>query len=128
LDNLILGRDSQLTAVCSLSELISETLTNPQGVTATSAPANPAALTVINRAIGDSNLLPKGLTTVKELVEEAARISQTLRDVSNDTERPVSTGSLDVDKLRAFCLALSRVASAQEQSFHDLRPPHPYRR
>jgi hypothetical protein len=129
LDNLMLGKGSELTAVQRLALLISEALQNPQGSTTASTSARPATLVVMHRAIDDSKLATgQRLKTVKELVDKAAEISLMLKTVSESSQDKVQEIAQDLDKLKAFCLALSRIASAHEMTFEDFEPPHPYRR
>jgi hypothetical protein len=100
-DDLILGRTTELLAVRQLGQVLAAALTDAGALPA----SDPAMVSALNSAIGDSALSSQP-TTTRELIEQAASISGAL----NRASRSVDVATLS--RLRAFCLALSRRASS----------------
>ena len=114
LDNLLLGKGSDVTSVQRLALLIKEELGSPHGSPITSAPAT---LVVMSQAIDDSKMATVQPKTVPELIAKAGEIGLMLMSISNDPHHPQNGDSIEQTKrLKFFCLALSRVASAHELS------------
>jgi len=127
LDNLIRGQEIQLEAVPRLASLISDTIPPIEGLPAPTSLLDPMTVVVMNRAITDSKMAGT-MTTVLELVQEAGKIGAYLKRVNEDPQRFGKENVELLEQMRAFCLALSKRASAHRKSIEDVKPPHPFRR
>lgn len=128
LDNLILGRSSQVEAIRRLALRIGESVERDAEPASALSRLDPKTVVVIKRAIDDALRLNAPLTTVDELVHETGKIRERLERVSQNPQALQQHGIDSLKQMRAFCLALSRRASAHEQSMDDRKPPHPFRR
>ncbi len=126
LDNLILGRSPALDAVRKLSYRLTEELPNATDLASPKYLVDPSTVVVLSRVIRESSWAAQP-SEVQELTRTAGEIAQRLLAVSDDpaTESGDATG---LQRLRSFCLVLSkRVASARGPAV-ETRPPHPYRK
>jgi hypothetical protein len=117
LDDLLLGRRKELTAVKVLAEKIAASLPLGQTMDATTAVA-------VQRALIETPGLPQ-TTTVNELVNSAAELTARLSKLVAKPEPKENPD--EVKQLRSFCVALSRSSTALQGSPYD-RPEHPFRR
>jgi len=127
LDNILLDRPCGTDSVCRLARIISRSIPDEQDPSSANWLLDPTAVVVVNRAIGDSTRR-QPFSTVKELVREAGELVQRFHKLIDDSEGFKKKNSDDLKKMRAFCLALSRRASAAKKSPHDRVPDHPFRR
>ncbi len=120
LDNLSLGRGKNLSAVKTLAEKLSQSVTEVDEPSSRSSLLDPVAAVAVSRAIGDlgDSAQPKQLN---DLLSRAGDLTRQLRALAED-----ATADADIPTLRSFCVALSRHASAAEPSLYD-RYSHPYR-
>ena len=128
LDNLILGRSEALDAVHRLATTISEVLSSTAQTSAQIAWLDPTTVVVMKRAIDDSIAPKTPVTTVPELVQEANKIKKRLIGLEGNTSSLKLQDMKDIEQMRAFCLALSKRASAQGQPLYDRKPDRPFRR
>jgi hypothetical protein len=123
LDELILGRAKSLSAVEQLAVVISELLASPdpnQVVTR----ADPRMMVAVGRAINDSGLAQT--TTVEGLRHEATVLSQMLLSLTRpETTLPKMEA---LERMRGFCLRLSKIALASRRSGQEFQQRHPLRR
>lgn len=119
LDNVLAGRGKELKSVRELAGALRASVECPGGGKR-SAFVDPGTVTIINQAIAQSGA--GAVKTVAELVQQAQSIATRLTTSDPDTERT------SLEWIRAFCVALSRGASAYRQRLHDSRPAHPSRR
>jgi C4-dicarboxylate-specific signal transduction histidine kinase len=128
LDNLLLGKSNQVDALRRLSAQIAESIVNVDQPDAPGSLIDPSAVVVMHRAIGETNTTGVRMTTIHDLIHEATRITQGLESIGRDPEGTKSQAVSVIEKMRDFCLVLSRLASAHEQSVLERRPSHPFRR
>jgi hypothetical protein len=116
LDDLLLGRRKDLTAVGVLVDKIAAGL--PEG-----KPLDATTVVAIQRALIDTPG-SKQTTTVSELQSSAAEMTARLSGLI--TEEDVK-GSDVLERLRSFCVALSKHSTALQRSPYDRRE-HPFQR
>ena len=134
LDNLLRGRSAEVHAVAMLASVLAGTRSSCQG----GAPvtfgllfdpsSDPTDAVTVNRALRDSQVAEAEPRTVDELVGELKRIESTLRAISEQPQTVVSRDAAELERMRAFCLALSRRSASERESPEDWEPSHPYRR
>ena len=131
LDNLVLNRGESLSAVRELAELISKSgSASNYGTQTNGFPLpylSPAIAVAFNAAISDSKIAI-ALTTVDDLIKEADHLANNLKKLLDDPKKAREKDVETTKKVRAFCLALSKRALANEPPLYDIRPEHPHRR
>jgi hypothetical protein len=121
LDLLINGEPTELDAVRELGERLRNSLDKP-------APDEPArglqvdteTQAVLGQAFARAGADPA--IVLSDLWRRTEKIADQL-----SSAEPAANQS-DLERYRAFCLALSQAAAAYRQMIFDVRPPHPYRR
>lgn len=108
LDNLLLGKRTNLSSVKELVQIL-KTHTG-----------SPGALTLVSHAMNESDYSPRP-KTVAELVEQAST-------VVGDLEQANSSAVPNISKLRHFCAALSEYSACNLQRVYSSRARHPFRR
>ena len=116
LDDLLLGRRKDLTAVGVLVDKIAAGL--PEG-----KPLDATTVVAVQRALIDTPG-SKQTTTVSELQSSAAEMTARLSGLI--TESDVKAPNL-LEQLRSFCVALSKHSTALQRSPYDRRE-HPFQR
>src|SRR6266487_4599571 len=111
LDDLLLGRRKELTAVSVLVDKIAAGL--PKG-----KPLDATTVVAIQRALIDTPG-SKQTTTVSELQHSAAEMTARLSALVAGTD--VESQSVNLEQLRAFCVALSKHSTALQRSPYDRR-------
>lgn len=125
LDNVVLGRPTELSSVKALVRRLSNSF-EPIHETATPRSLmDPATLTVVSRAISGSQWTSK-LTTVDQLVTEAWNLTSSMKKSSED--RTSTPEKQVLERMRDFCVALSKCAASYRKTIHAARPVHRYRR
>ncbi len=127
LDDLILRRGQSSESIRRLLNRLSESISTSEGTKVAGFLIDPTAAVVVNRAISEAGS-----------VQPACKFEQLVRNTEGLTEQlgkvvanPESFRDADEDslrKLRTFCLALSRHASAEGHRNRERVPQHPYRR
>jgi hypothetical protein len=120
LDNLAAGRPTKIVAARTLAERIHGSLGQSDGTAGPRSLMDPATLTVVSEAV--SQTLPDPVRTMDDLVREATSLASDL------TEENPSEESAVIERVRTFCVALSRCAAAYRESVFSLRPTHPFRK
>jgi hypothetical protein len=118
LDNLRLGRSSQLRCVEALAKHLEAAISDPSE----NRTADIGAAVVFSRALASA---PSGQTpprTVEELAREARVIAGRLTD--SGKKGP----SDEIEEVRQFCLALADVASTHNRSVRYHGRPRPFDR
>jgi hypothetical protein len=128
LDNLLLGRSAELQAVERLAALLADRIEGVPEPASPNSMLDPTTAAVVKRAIGDSTTPATPLTTVHQLVQEAARIRKQLDRIIANPKNMKEAERSELESMRSFCLALSERASAEEESPFDREPSHPFRR
>ncbi len=115
LDNIRLGRSDETPAVDRLRGLLENSIESDPSAPGHRALIDSTTVTLIERALSDSyQTAPK---TLDELLQKACEVADNLKT-------PVAT---QIERVRAFCVALSRCASYY-QSTNRVRASHPFRR
>ncbi|HUY32086.1 MAG TPA: hypothetical protein VMV69_04840 [Pirellulales bacterium] len=127
LDNLVLDRPGGFVSVARLISLISESIPQEHDPASPNWLRDPTAVVVVNRALGDATP-PKSISTVDELVKEAGSLVQRFSELVRNPTKFRQSNTNELNEMRAFCLALSRRASATKRSPHDRIPEHRFRR
>ncbi|MGH9959022.1 MAG: hypothetical protein ACREBC_18145, partial [Pyrinomonadaceae bacterium] len=126
-DCYLRGRQFGFDAVTQLASYLQSEIKEVNEPPTPSSLLNPSVAVVMSRAIRLSNWPTKEITTVADLVSKANEISKELQS-SEDLLDETPTTETTVQKLRDFCVALSKAAAEQRHSIEDTIPDHPYRR
>ena len=116
LDDLLLGRREELTAVAVLVDKIAAGL--PEG-----KPLDATTVVAVQRALIDTPG-SKQTTTVSELQSSAAEMTARLSGLITGVD--VKAPNV-LEQLRSFCVALSKHSTALQRSPYDRRE-HPFQR
>lgn len=122
LDNLLLGRKTNLKPVYILQGMLKDSFEIDRENGATRSLMDPSTLTVLGEAINTSQD-QRRVTKIEDLIATASSIANDLSrrtNTKNNRER--------LEWARAFCVSLSRLTAAYHKSIFDLRPQHPFRR
>lgn len=143
LDNLCQGADEALEAVPTLAQILESLVLGNSVSDATNLSRSlldPVAADVFGRALssastnvgtisnsdGEDNQLeavwPQQGTTVESIQLGTRSIASVLATVDSDTDHS------ELDRLRRFCLSLSRSAQARDAQWEEIRPKNRYRR
>lgn len=125
LDNLIIGRSIGLEAAKRLSSIISQSLPSRSEACTQQCWFDPTTAVAMHRAITDTQV---PLESFEELLRKTGEILGDLGKLGDDPNAFKAQGAKTLPMMRAFCLALSKHASALQQSFDDQMPDHPFRR
>jgi len=131
LDNLIRDKSKNLDAVIQLIAVISD-VGQVLSLSDTTkgfplAHLNPAAAVALNAAIAESKL-SIALTNLSDLSKETNQVLQSLTELVENPQRAKEEEPEKLDKLKSFCLSLSKHALASEPPLYDAESQHPYRR
>jgi len=128
LDDLILERASSLDHVQALSSLLSPSSAPTPDSEEPFHFISPTTVVVVHRAIDDTGVAGQRLDTVGELLKEAARIGDQLKVLAAGPVTGMRPNGVDLAQMRAFCVALSRRAEAEDMPLEERFPAHPHRR
>jgi len=120
LDKLSQGHNVGFKAVSHLSSLLENSIECCEDSKPSRSLMDSATVTVVSRAL-DAAQWGEPTERVEQLVKQAW-------EITNGLKTPASTRVESVKKMRDFCAALSRCATAHIQSLNELRPIHPYRK
>jgi hypothetical protein len=121
LDLLINGDSADLGAVRQLGERLRLALDKPTAdQPARGLHVDTETETILGQAFTQAGDDPE--TILGRLMHRTEEISAQLSSAE------AGSGQKSLERLRAFCLALSQSAAAYRQSVIEVRPPHPYRR
>ena len=119
IDNLIIGRENNATAVKKLMEKMSGSFEpDSSGVRSL---IDPTTAVAINRALKQSNY-KNGLTSVSEVAAQTDEIKNWVTTITSRISNLSEEDKKNLASLRAFCLALSKSAAAYSCSIEDLQP------
>jgi len=125
IDCLLLGRKFGFEAVNQLARLLENSVEVTEGAGKAQSLMDAPTVSAVDKAMSDSEWAAGELTTIDQLVAEAAKIAGVASGVVSGSE----TKKESLEKLRAFCVALARCASAYRQSiFDEQKPVHRYRK
>jgi len=134
LDNLLRGRGTEVQAVALLASALSGTQPALQGGAPTAfrllfdPSSDPTDAVTVNWAIRDSQITEAAPRTLNELVGELKRIELSLKSISEQPQAMAARNAAELERMRTFCLALSRRSASERESSEDWEPSHPYRR
>jgi hypothetical protein len=120
LDNLLLGLSDTLDAVQQLASRLKNSAEEVSGTSVKRNLMDPEAMCVFSQAFAQTQ--GHSVSTVDELANEAWRIASDLHQAKSDARRQT------LEALRSFCVALSRIASAQRMAMLDQNPGFPFER
>jgi hypothetical protein len=122
LDDLVIGRaDIHLDAVRRLAKALASWVQS-EGEGSAAVKLDPSRLFVINRAFEDSTVIERRPTTVDELVQITTDLTRSLENLTSEQR-----DKHNLERLRSFCLALSRRAASLVYGREEREPRHPYR-
>jgi hypothetical protein len=120
LDDILHDKPSPAEALGELSEALRK-ITSVTGSATLTSLADPLSADLIGRALERHSSTP--INTVSALVQRANEVASSLTTTTQGSPKG------DIEDLRNFCIALSKVAgSFQQQERERARPQHPYRR
>lgn len=127
LDNLIRGKSQDLGTV---KKLIVEIEDLGKGLSNSArhgglAQLSPTTAVALNSAIDDSEL-SSAQSDISGLSKETDRIIERLKNLVSNPQK--AKAEEPVEKLRSFCIALSRHALASKPPIYEAESGHPYRR
>lgn len=120
LDNLVLGISTKLDAVKQLAARLKNSTEAVTGSTAKRNLMDPQAIRVFSQAYEETQ--GESVTTIDELATKAWNIAGDLNDAKADPTNQ------NLEKLRSFCVALSRISSAHRKAIMNRKPGLPYKR
>lgn len=115
LDELIVGRGKSLDAVARLTALVQHS-GDPKSF------LDSGAVAVFSEAIGEIDG-PQQVKTIDELI---ARLKTIAGDLNLAKAALAQNDPAQLQKLRAFCLALAASAASFRNSVYEVHPPHPF--
>lgn len=127
IDDLLLERGAELSAVSDLVTQISGAVTKVDKPALPNSLLDPTTAIAVNQAI-QAAFSSQALQKLDQLVKEADRITQRLIELSRDPAVFRAENAEELGRMRTFCLALSRSFSALTRPPEDFRPDHPLRR
>lgn len=113
LDNLLLRRGTDLSAVVALASRLSNSQFSPIASGQHNQLVDFATLSVLSQAI--HGVSGSSITTLDDLSQQAAKLTDELRLSSTSQEQPDNV----VKKVRMFCSLLSQCATAFQHSLHE---------
>lgn len=120
LDNLLLGTSKNLDAVHELARRLKNSAEEISGSTTMRNLMDPQSIRVFSQAYIETQ--GETVSTIDELAKKAWNIAGDLDEAKADPQRQT------LERLRAFCVALSRIVSAQRLAMLERRPGLPYKR
>jgi len=121
-ENIIAGGRRDLKAIRSLAERVANLNTELSDDKQSSEYIDPATIAVLGVALKE---LPGNQmsATTRDLLTDALEIANSM------SEDRINTGEKkNLERVRDFCVALSKAAFAYHRSLEDLRPSHPFRK
>jgi len=117
LDDIIHGKSARADALAELARSLRQTTSAIGGSPSLTSLADPLSADLLYRALEQSSR--QSMSTVESLVQKANSLASSLQAVTPGSE------AKDLEILRNFCLALSRVASSYRQEERErMRPQH----
>lgn len=124
LDNVLLGRGSNLSSVLQFTELL-EGLVREGASPSQGTFTDYSTVVVVGSAMTGSEWCSSAVT-VEELVNQAARMVGDIKQVEHP-DNGSAVEQEEIRRLRDFFVALSRSALASRGPLHGEMPDHPYR-
>jgi hypothetical protein len=120
LDSLRRGRSIGLKTVSDIGQRLrsSVDISHDSGRRAV---LDSGAFAIVGQAL-DSSEWSGRLKTTNQLINETAEIAEAMNNLDDAADPGL------IEKIRNFCVALSRYAAAYRQSLHDLAPADSFRR
>jgi hypothetical protein len=118
LDDLLLGRSSHMDSVHELAEILGRIGEPDTAESPLAMRVDPYAALVVSNALDESRWCTP-LATLADLAREAGTIAARLHDSR-------TSQSDSIERMRSFCIALSKSAAAYGDSLKALRPRRPF--
>ena len=124
IDNLVLGRETDLAATRQIVSLIDKDFAM-ESVSSSSVSLllDPVTTVIMTQAMVDTSPLSAQLSTIEQVAKEGQKFKQRLQNVLDD---PAKQSTEELREMCSFCLALSKCASIQQQGFTTWEPPVPF--
>jgi hypothetical protein len=120
LDSLHRGKSIGLSTVNEIADRLLTSF-DRGGENGKRAAIDSSTFAIVGQAL-DSAEWSGRLKTTEELITEAGEVAKAMNDVTENAKPEL------VEKIRNFCVALSKYSAAYRQSLHDLTPSHNFRR
>lgn len=117
LDNLRLGTATDFEAVTKLASRLKDSMGEIPGSGRTKGLMDPQAIHILSQAYTEAE--GETIKTVDELAHKALLLADGLGDAKESSAKD------QIEKLRDFCIALSRIASSYRKSVMSQRKPDP---
>jgi hypothetical protein len=127
LDNLILGRTTDLPSVTELSNRLTEEVPDVPDLNSPLSLVDPSTVVALHGTLQEAPIIAPS-DDIGDLTRRAGEIVRRLRAVSADPQAARAKDPEGLRKLKEFCLILSRRSAAATGDPDESRPPHPYRR
>lgn len=124
LDNQMLNRGNGVDSISQLHKMVSESLPTGQDPMAANWLRDPSTTVVVHRALSRNS----PATAVDELVKKAREILAQFSSLIASPTEFVKQHREEAEKMREFCLALSRSASSTRRSPLDRNEGSVFRR
>ena len=126
LDNLIDARQTKVTAISRLVEVIKEARSTSDEMEA-QALLNPSDAFLVGRAMTKS-WAPEPIQKISDLVVAVGEMESQFTRLLKNTESFRDKNLDELVKMKSFAMELSKYASAAKRASISRRPQHPYRR
>ncbi|HYT94345.1 MAG TPA: hypothetical protein VEL76_36860 [Gemmataceae bacterium] len=126
LDNLVIGSSQNAGSIQKLAERLTTELPEAKDLSSIKHLVAPSTVIVMSGAIRELHE-PLKQNEVQELTQAIRKIAQRLSAVSSnpvESRRDIPA----LERLRHFCLVLSKLAAAAHGSAIEPKPQHPYRK
>ena len=121
LDLLIRHQVSNLSATKRLASLLAQSFSGESNLAGPRFLVDPSTATVVSRALEEAHLGGE-VRTINDLTQEAWKVSERLQASGPNEDKE------SLERVRAFCAALSESAASYLQTRYSQIPTHPYRR
>ncbi len=123
IDNMLTKNSYDFNAIHLLAERLKNSIQFDAPNASSHSLMDPATLSVLGEAVAKSTRKTNNSHKIDNLLKEAAKIADLL-----SKETPIEDRE-ELEKVREFCVALSRAALAYRKSIRDIiTRPHPFRR
>lgn len=120
LDSLRRGKPIGLTTVSEIENRLRNSLEG-SSESGKRAVLDSSTFAIVGQAL-DTTEWSGRLKTTEQLINGTGEIADAMHELNENTEAE------QVERIRNFCVALSKYAAAYRQSLHDLEPVHSFRR
>ena len=126
LDDLVIGRGGRAAAIRQFANFLKRELPGSGTPSARRMPVRATTFVVMNRAISEAKIGAPA-KNVEDVVEQIAQVVDAMAKIGDDPVGIMETDQELVRRMRSFCLAYSKSASASRRTRNE-RPRHPFRK